>query len=113
MPALREILGDRAFAVIQDVVKVILIYSQPEKIILFGSRATGDYKERSDIDIAVVDPDVTDRQMRKIRDAIDEIRTLHRIDIVWLNMVSEEFRDEIISTGKVIYEGGKKASVCP
>lgn len=99
--------------VIDKIIEVILIYSQPEKIILFGSRATGDYKERSDIDIAVVDPDITDRQMRKIREAVDEIRTLHSIDILWLNRVSEEFRDEILSTGKVIYEGGKKTTVCP
>lgn len=99
--------------IIDKVIEVILIYSQPEKIILFGSRATGDYKERSDIDIAVVDPEITERQMRKIRDAIDEIRTLHSIDLLWLHRISEEFRDEILSTGKVIYEGGKKATICP
>lgn len=98
---------------IDKVIEVILIYSRPEKIILFGSRATGDYKERSDIDIAVIDPEITQRQIRKIREEIDEIRTLHTIDIVWLHRVSEEFRKEILSTGKVIYDRGKKATVCP
>lgn len=40
------------------------------------------------------------------------MRTLHDIDIVWLDDVSEEFRTEVLSTGKIIYEGEEKAAVC-
>ncbi|GAB4420722.1 MAG: hypothetical protein OHK0032_16480 [Thermodesulfovibrionales bacterium] len=99
-------------AIIEEIVNTLLLYSQPERIILFGSRASDTWTERSDIDIAVIDPDVTDMQMRRIREAVDEIRTLHRIDIVWLNNVTEEFRTEVLSTGKIIYEGKEKASIC-
>ncbi len=35
---------------------------QPERIILFGSRARGDANEQSDIDLLVVMPDGTDRR---------------------------------------------------
>jgi len=92
-----------------EIVKAVLHYSEPERIILFGSRASDFWVERSDIDIAIMDGDATDKQKRRIREAIDEIRTLHRIDIVWLDDLTEEFRAEILSTGKIIYEGEEKA----
>jgi predicted nucleotidyltransferase len=98
--------------VINDIVAIILSFSNPKKIMLFGSRAQGLDREHSDIDIAVIDDAVTDRQMRQIRTAIEDIRTLHKIDIVWLDKVNEEFRQEILKTEKVIYEGKGKASVC-
>lgn len=96
----KEALGERIFNLIGEIVRTILIYSQPERIILFGSRAVGVgvNKERSDIGIAIIDPEITHRQMRRLRDAIDEIRTLHLIDIVWLNNMPEEFRNEVLST---------------
>lgn len=98
--------------IFDEIIKAVRAFSDPEKIILFGSRASETGTERSDIDIAVMDPEVTDRQMRRIRAAADDIRTLHRIDVVWLNNVSEEFRREILSTGKIIYEGEEKAAIC-
>lgn len=98
--------------IIAEIVKAIRLHSDPEKIILFGSRAQGYETERSDIDIAVQDALVTDRQMRLIREAVEDIRTLRKIDIVWLERISEDFRQEIFRTGKVIYERERKAAVC-
>ncbi len=100
------------WTVIEEAVNAIVLYSRPDRIILFGSRASDVWKERSDIDIAIIDREITDRQKRRIRETVDEIRTLHEIDIVWLDDVSEEFRTEVLSTGKIIYEGEEKAAVC-
>ena len=44
----------------------------PEKIILFGSRARGDYRKNSDIDIAV-DINLSFREKRKLKEKIDLI----------------------------------------
>lgn len=98
--------------VISEVVDIVRLFSNPDKIMLFGSRAQELDRERSDIDIAVIDGAVTDRQMRRIREALEDIRTLYKIDIVWLNRVDEEFKQEILRTGKVIYDGKGQASVC-
>lgn len=97
---------------IKEIVDAIKKFSEPERIILFGSRAQGFEREHSDIDIAIEDYEVTDRQMRLIRDAIEDIRTLHKIDIVWLDKISDEFRNEILRTGKIIYERQRKAAIC-
>jgi proline iminopeptidase len=98
--------------VISEVIDIVRLFSNPDKIMLFGSRAQELDRERSDIDIAVIDGAVTDRQMRRIREAIEDIRTLYKIDIVWLNRVDEGFKQEILRTGKVVYDGKGQASVC-
>jgi predicted nucleotidyltransferase len=40
---------------ISRIVKIIVDAAEPEKIILFGSRASGDNREGSDIDLLIVD----------------------------------------------------------
>lgn len=71
------------------------------KVILFGSRARGTNRERSDIDIAV-----TGGNFREFSYAMDEYaRTLLNFDVVDLDGgVSEELLSEIQKDGVVIYE---------
>ena len=70
-------------------------------VILFGSRARGDCRERSDIDLAVRGGDVTGFSC----DADEEVRTLLWIDIVDLDRdISEELRGEIDRDGIVLYK---------
>lgn len=86
---------------LRQIVDVIVRHSNPKKIIIYGSRASGDYKPTSDIDIAVECDDGKDL----IRNVIDdEIRTLLKLDIVDIGGVNEEFRREIEEEGMVIYE---------
>jgi len=84
-----------------QIVDVIVRHSNPKKIIIYGSRARGDYKPTSDIDIAVECDDGKDL----IRNVIDdEIRTLLKLDIVDMGWVNEKLRREIEEEGMVIYE---------
>lgn len=71
------------------------------KVILFGSRARGDQKERSDIDLAVSGGNITGFSL-----AVDEnTNTLLKIDIVNLDAsVQEELLQSIEREGVMIYE---------
>lgn len=72
-----------------------------DKVILFGSRARGDHKYRSDIDLAVTGGDST----RFAVDADEVIRTLIMFDVVNLDgVVQEALRKTIEREGKIIYE---------
>lgn len=72
-----------------------------EKVILFGSRARGDNRERSDIDIAVSGGNVIEFAL----DAEEKIDTLLMFDIVNLDKyVQPELIAEIEKDGVVIYE---------
>ena len=72
-----------------------------EKVILFGSRARGDNKERSDIDLAVSGGNVLDFSY----DVEENAWTLLMFDVVALDRnISQELRDEIERDGVVLYE---------
>lgn len=89
---------------ISDIVREIIKYN-PKKIILFGSRARQDAKISSDIDIAV-DADIDFRSQRKLKEDIEKVSGLYSVDVVFLNQINPEFRQKILSEGKVLYEKG-------
>lgn len=67
-----------------------------EKIILFGSRARGDHKERSDIDIAA-DGNMCEKFALEIE---EKCPTLLKFDIVDMSKpISEELKDSIEKEG--------------
>ena len=71
------------------------------QVILFGSRARGDYKKTSDIDLAVSGGDIT----RFTLDVEDETSTLLSFDVVNLDgSVQEELRESIEREGRLLYE---------
>ena len=59
------------------------------KIYIFGSRARGDYKEYSDIDICITE-EVDQKRRYKIRDDVDKIMTHHKIDLIFIQDVKNE-----------------------
>lgn len=76
-----------------------------EKLIIFGSRACGDYDKYSDIDLAIIAPSFTKADWVMLRaKAIHEIRVVFRISIV--NFLSNPVRlqEKIYENGEVIYE---------
>lgn len=80
---------------------VIAKRCQVDKVLLFGSRARGDFKRTSDIDLAVAGGDF----LRFALDVEEETSTLLEFDIVDLNRcMQQELRDSIEKEGRVIYE---------
>lgn len=72
-----------------------------DRVILFGSRARGDFKRTSDIDLAVKGGDFA----RFALDVEEETSTLLKFDIVDLNRdVQEELLESIRKDGRVLYE---------
>ena len=92
---------DKIYSAIADIGKK---YSA-SKILLFGSRARGDFHRTSDIDLAVIGGDVA----RFALDVDEETTTLLKYDIVDLNgAVQPELRRSIEREGKIIYEKGRE-----
>ena len=74
------------------------------KIILFGSRARGDFKESSDIDIAIEFLNNDKDNFIKIQTKLEDLNTLYKFDIVDFNSLKEDkFKKEILKDGIVIY----------
>lgn len=74
------------------------------KIILFGSRATGDNTEKSDIDLAFVAPEMIKKEWIKFTfDLEDELDTLLFLDLIKFEDIPYQMKNEINETGKAIY----------
>lgn len=76
-----------------------------EKLIIFGSRACGDYEKYSDIDLAVVASSFTKSDWVMLRaKAIHDVRVVFRISIVNFLSNPAHFQQRIYKDGEVIYE---------
>ena len=72
-----------------------------KKVVLFGSRARGDYHRTSDIDLAVTGGEFD----RFALDVEEETSTLLEYDIVSLDRkMQPELKDSIEKEGRVLYE---------
>lgn len=86
--------------VIQEICSFAQKY-QIDQVILFGSRARGDYKRVSDIDLAVRGGDFD----RFALDVDEETSTLLKYDFVNLDgRVQDELRASIEKEGRILYE---------
>ena len=87
-------------AVIREITEIAK-RNQIQEIILFGSRARGDYNRTSDIDLAVTGGNISGFAVS----IEEETSTLIEYDIVDLDKpVSEELLKSIRDEGKILYE---------
>jgi len=56
---------------------------------IFGSRARGDYKKNSDIDIAIYG-EVTDKEEFYIRNDFDIINIQYTVDLIFVNKIEKQ-----------------------
>ena len=88
---------------LESIVSVIKKNKKIKKIILFGSRAKGNYKKGSDIDIAVVADSLSFDELNKIRVDIDELLLPYHIDIIDLNKITTiKLKGHILRVGQMI-----------
>jgi predicted nucleotidyltransferase len=67
-------------AKINQIISVFLQYSQIHKVLLYGSRAKGNYRNGSDIDLTLIG-DVSYSQLSTIEDKIDDLLLPYSFDI--------------------------------
>lgn len=89
--------------IISDILK-IANDNNIKKVMLFGSRARGDFSEASDYDFAFVSPNVTAEQKSSITDAIEELDTFRKIDAVFLKDLNgdDELTKNILKDGVTV-----------
>lgn len=91
--------------VLEKIIEVLKKYKQVRKACIFGSRARGDYKRSSDVDICIWLEDGSENPIYKIEDELEEVNTILLFDIVEFNSITKEsFKESIVKEGVVIYE---------
>ena len=75
-----------------------------EAIYLYGSRARGDFHQRSDIDLAVACTQILPNQWQEILNIIDKASTLLHIDIVHYESCPKSLRGNIDQDKRCVYK---------
>lgn len=76
--------------IIDSIVNIIKQYKEIERASIFGSRARGDYKPTSDIDIVLYGDLLTNTINTKVFLGIEELYIPFKIDLINFNTLSEK-----------------------
>jgi uncharacterized protein len=95
-------------AAVRKIYTVLRRYPQVEKAILYGSRAKGNYKNGSDIDLTLNGPDLTLNVVYRILDDLDELLLPYTIDLSIFNDIGDPDVIEHMQRVGVIFYDRKK-----
>lgn len=91
-------------SVLEMIRSVFAHYPSVTEVRVYGSRAKGDYKAGSDIDLSILDSDVSGAQLRQIESEFDDLPTLHSIDLsLFRQLDNPALKEHILRVGKVFY----------
>jgi predicted nucleotidyltransferase len=89
---------------VQDVVRMIVNQSNPQKVSLFGSRARQDFRPNSDFDLCVFGRTCSDSMWNRLTSELDSgSLTLHKIDLVEFEKLDANYRTNILKEGILLY----------
>lgn len=95
-------LNPQTFASIIDILQK---YTEVEKALIYGSRAKGNYRPGSDIDLTLKGENLNLTDLNKIENEIDDLLTPYKIDLsLYHHIKNPEFLEHIHRVGKVFYE---------
>lgn len=80
-------------------------YEEIEKVLLYGSRAKGNYKPFSDVDLTLVGEKLTHHDLNQITWAIDDLLLPYQFDIsLFHKLTNPDLKEHIERKGVVFYQ---------
>lgn len=98
-----------SFGLKQDVIDQINAifskYKKIDKVVVYGSRAKGNHKSYSDIDLCVFSENITLTTLQKVEVEIDDLLLPYKMDISIFHQIdNKELKEHITRIGKLFYE---------
>lgn len=101
-------LSERTISLIRGVLRT---FPQVEKAVIYGSRAKGNYKRGSDIDLTLFGGELTDRVQSRIYWALDDLLLPYKIDLSrFSDLRHPALIEHIQRVGLAIYERSAAAA---
>ena len=97
---------------IQKIISVFSHHPSIDDVIIYGSRAKGNYRNGSDIDLTVKTKEMSDREQFLIAEELDELNLPYTIDLSRYSQIeNQNLIDHINRVGKIFYSAHSKLKV--
>ena len=88
---------------IEKINQVFARYQAVEKVFLYGSRAKGNYKNGSDIDLTLIGENLNWRLLNKISLDLDDLLLPYKIDLSIYDQITNSDLIDHISRVKIVF----------
>ncbi|AOY75997.1 nucleotidyltransferase domain-containing protein [Clostridium formicaceticum] len=90
---------------LERILEIFSRYDKIEKVVLYGSRAKGNYKNGSDIDLALIGKNINLEDVNKLHLELDELYLPYGFDLsIFQKIENTDLINHIDRVGIVIYE---------
>jgi len=80
-------------------------YPAIEQVILYGSRAKGNFKNGSDIDLTIIDSGITFAELLQLENKLDDLLLPYKIDLSLKRQINNpDLLNHIERVGKLFYK---------
>ena len=80
-------------------------YTDVDKVVIYGSRAKGNYRNGSDIDLSLMGIKLTEQLLSAIYSDLDDLNTPYLFDIsIFDRLHSPDLENHIVRVGQVFYQ---------
>lgn len=89
---------------LEGIYSVFKRHPEVEKVIIYGSRAKGNCRRGSDIDLTLIGSDLTEQQLSIILLELDELNTPYQMDVsIFEHLQSPDLEAHIARVGRLFY----------
>lgn len=94
---------------IDSINKVFALYEPIESVFIYGSRAKGNFKEGSDIDLTIIEDSLTFPLFLEIENKLDDLLLPYKIDLSQKRKITNiDLLSHIDRVGKLFYKREKR-----
>jgi uncharacterized protein len=86
---------------------ILAAFPSVSKVLLFGSRAKGNFHPGSDVDLAFMDEEISEADLRAIRSRLDDSDLPYFVDVIhYPSLTFKPLKEHIDRVGVTFYETG-------
>ena len=89
---------------VDNIIEAIASVEEVDQAIIYGSRAKGDYREGSDIDIVIKGENLSQKELNQVGLALDDLELPYLFDLaIYHHINNDDLKQHIKRVGKTLY----------
>jgi uncharacterized protein len=89
----------------QTISSILADFPDVSKVFIFGSRAKGNFRAGSDVDLAIMDDQVSMKDLLRLRSKLEDSDLPYSVDVVhYPSIKSQQLKEHIDRVGQAFYQ---------